>query len=115
MACCIIHNFIRKEMDVDPLEGELDEFVSEPDDDQPNNEEFIESMESTPEWSQWRDIIAQSIMEMHEPGTGNGVVKGKAFRGRRSWSRVEEDALIHCLIDIVNDEWKTENGFKAGF
>ncbi|KAL8542716.1 hypothetical protein ACS0TY_003553 [Phlomoides rotata] len=41
--------------------------------------------------------------------------KGKAVRGRRSWSKFEEDALIHCLIDIVNDGWKAENGFKAGF
>ncbi|KAL8488846.1 hypothetical protein ACS0TY_024956 [Phlomoides rotata] len=43
------------------------------------------------------------------------VEKGKAVRGCRSWSKVEEDALIHYLIDIVNDGWKDENGFKAGF
>ncbi|KAL8542393.1 hypothetical protein ACS0TY_003312 [Phlomoides rotata] len=43
------------------------------------------------------------------------VGSGKAVRGRRSWSKVEEDALIHCLIDIVNDGWKADNGFKAGF
>ncbi|KAL8526797.1 hypothetical protein ACS0TY_015858 [Phlomoides rotata] len=66
-------------MVVDPLEDGIDEFVSEPDDEQPDNGEFISSMEST------------------------------------SWSRVEEDALIGCLIDIVNDGWKTDNGFKAGF
>ncbi|KAL8493232.1 hypothetical protein ACS0TY_024452 [Phlomoides rotata] len=54
-------------------------------------------------------------MEPHAPGTGNDVVKGKVSRGRRSWSRVEEDALIGCLIDIVNDGWKADNGFKAGF
>ncbi|KAL8556985.1 hypothetical protein ACS0TY_004454 [Phlomoides rotata] len=41
--------------------------------------------------------------------------KGKAVRARRSWSKFEEDALIHCLIDIVNDCWKADNGFKAGF
>ncbi|KAL8545458.1 hypothetical protein ACS0TY_005565 [Phlomoides rotata] len=43
------------------------------------------------------------------------VDKLKTTRGRRSWSRVEEDALIHCLMDIVNDGWKAENGFRAGF
>ncbi|KAL8473354.1 hypothetical protein ACS0TY_030256 [Phlomoides rotata] len=41
--------------------------------------------------------------------------KGKVLRARRSWSKLEEDALIHCLTDIVNDGWKAENGFKAGF
>ncbi|KAL8524724.1 hypothetical protein ACS0TY_014365 [Phlomoides rotata] len=43
------------------------------------------------------------------------VDKGKVVRARRSWSKFEEDALIHCLTDIVNDGWKAENGFKAGF
>ncbi|KAL8545883.1 hypothetical protein ACS0TY_005849 [Phlomoides rotata] len=55
------------------------------------------------------------LIEPHAPGTGNDVFKGKASKGRRSWSRVEEDALISCLIDIVNDGWKADNGFKAGF
>ncbi|KAL8459958.1 hypothetical protein ACS0TY_031746 [Phlomoides rotata] len=48
-------------------------------------------------------------------GVGHDSVKGKAHRGRKSWSRVEEDALIHCLTDIVNGGWKTDNAFKAGF
>ncbi|KAL8476505.1 hypothetical protein ACS0TY_028979 [Phlomoides rotata] len=39
----------------------------------------------------------------------------RQVRGRRSWSRIEEDALIHCLTDVVNDGWKAENGFRAGF
>ncbi|KAL8505112.1 hypothetical protein ACS0TY_016353 [Phlomoides rotata] len=43
------------------------------------------------------------------------VDKGEVVRARRSWSKAEEDALIHCLIDIVNDGWKTKNGFKVGF
>ncbi|KAL8488343.1 hypothetical protein ACS0TY_024571 [Phlomoides rotata] len=39
--------------------------------------------------------------------------KGKTTHRRRSWSKVEEDALIQCLTDIVNDGWKVENSFKA--
>ncbi|KAL8534383.1 hypothetical protein ACS0TY_010412 [Phlomoides rotata] len=52
---------------------------------------------------------------------GKGIVggddseKGKAPRGCRSWTRVEEDALIQCLLGIVNDGWKVDNGFKASF
>ncbi|KAL8547017.1 hypothetical protein ACS0TY_006657 [Phlomoides rotata] len=44
---------------------------------------------------------------------GQDVDQGKPSRGRMSWTRVEEDALINCLTDIVNDKWKAENGFKA--
>ncbi|KAL8515213.1 hypothetical protein ACS0TY_014068 [Phlomoides rotata] len=65
-------------------------------------------------WGNFK-VTSCNTMEPHAPGTGNDVVKGKASRGRRSWSRVEEDSLIGCLIDIVNDGWKTDNGFKAGF
>ncbi|KAL8528593.1 hypothetical protein ACS0TY_006146 [Phlomoides rotata] len=43
------------------------------------------------------------------------VDKGKVVRARRSWSKVEEDALIHCLVDIVNGGWKAKNEFTVGF
>ncbi|KAL8507055.1 hypothetical protein ACS0TY_017803 [Phlomoides rotata] len=39
----------------------------------------------------------------------------KIVRGRRSWTKVEEDALIQCLTDIVTEVWKAENSFRAGF
>ncbi|KAL8508250.1 hypothetical protein ACS0TY_018728 [Phlomoides rotata] len=41
--------------------------------------------------------------------------KGKVIRGRRVWSKIEEDALVQCLSDIVGDGWKADNRFKAGF
>ncbi|KAL8517154.1 hypothetical protein ACS0TY_015389 [Phlomoides rotata] len=44
-----------------------------------------------------------------------GVNGEKAPRGSRAWTKVEEDTLIECLIGIVQDGWKTDNGFKAGF
>ncbi|KAL8513626.1 hypothetical protein ACS0TY_012927 [Phlomoides rotata] len=40
--------------------------------------------------------------------------KGKTTRARRSWTKPEEDALIHCLLDMA-EGWKADNGFKAGF
>ncbi|KAL8463272.1 hypothetical protein ACS0TY_034062 [Phlomoides rotata] len=46
---------------------------------------------------------------------GVEIEKGKASRGRRSWTKIEEDTLVQCLTTIVNDGWKAENGFKAGF
>ncbi|KAL8493330.1 hypothetical protein ACS0TY_024519 [Phlomoides rotata] len=41
--------------------------------------------------------------------------KVKLVRGRRSWTKIKEDALIHCLTNVVNQGWKAENGFRAGF
>ncbi|KAL8492724.1 hypothetical protein ACS0TY_024064 [Phlomoides rotata] len=54
-------------------------------------------------------------MTIHVNAQGGIGEKGKVTRGRRFWSKVEEDTLIQCLTDIVNDGWKTDNGFKAGF
>ncbi|KAL8519846.1 hypothetical protein ACS0TY_010693 [Phlomoides rotata] len=54
-------------------------------------------------------------MDHHGNPVGPQVDKLKITHGRRSWARVEEDAIIHCLIDVVNDGWKSENGFRAGF
>ncbi|KAL8525766.1 hypothetical protein ACS0TY_015124 [Phlomoides rotata] len=54
-------------------------------------------------------------MDARGTSVAPNVDKGKVVRARRSWSKVEEDALIHCLIDIVNDGWKADNDFKAGF
>ncbi|KAL8547965.1 hypothetical protein ACS0TY_007309 [Phlomoides rotata] len=39
----------------------------------------------------------------------------KLVRGRRSWTKIEEDALIICLTNVVHEGWKSENGFRAGF
>ncbi|KAL8521148.1 hypothetical protein ACS0TY_011627 [Phlomoides rotata] len=57
------------------------------------------------------DRIPGQIRNMNEL---NGE-KGKASRGRRTWLKIEEDALIQCLTDIVNNGWKAGNGFKSGF
>ncbi|KAL8465970.1 hypothetical protein ACS0TY_035178 [Phlomoides rotata] len=54
-------------------------------------------------------------MDPHGTAMRKDGEKGKTTRGRRLWSKVEEDALIQCLIDIINDGWKAENNFKAGF
>ncbi|KAL8547144.1 hypothetical protein ACS0TY_006745 [Phlomoides rotata] len=47
--------------------------------------------------------------------SGQDGEKGKTTRGRRTWSKIKEDALIMCLTDIVNNDWKADNGFKPGF
>ncbi|KAL8502834.1 hypothetical protein ACS0TY_021818 [Phlomoides rotata] len=47
--------------------------------------------------------------------TGLDGERTKIVRGRRSWSKIEEDALILCLTNLVIEGWKSDNGFKAGF
>ncbi|KAL8461002.1 hypothetical protein ACS0TY_032476 [Phlomoides rotata] len=47
--------------------------------------------------------------------TGPCVDRVKSGRGRRSWSKIEEDALMVSLNNAVLEGWKSDNGFKAGF
>ncbi|KAK4717040.1 hypothetical protein R3W88_015378 [Solanum pinnatisectum] len=53
-ACCLIHNFIRREMEVDPLEIDVEEQVE-------YQQDNIDVVESSQEWTTWRDELAQSI------------------------------------------------------
>ncbi|KAL8470884.1 hypothetical protein ACS0TY_033455 [Phlomoides rotata] len=60
MACFLLHNFIRNEMPIDPLEGLLDvENNKQVGTDE--NAEVISTVEATDEWSGWRDVLAQEM------------------------------------------------------
>ncbi|KAL8549693.1 hypothetical protein ACS0TY_008512 [Phlomoides rotata] len=47
--------------------------------------------------------------------TGPCADRVKCGRGHRSWSKIEEDALIVSLTKLVLKGWKSDNSFKAGF
>ena len=55
-ACCLLHNLIRKKMSTDPMEDELDaqEQVNFGDD-------FIDTVETSNEWTDWRDNLANDM------------------------------------------------------
>ncbi|XP_057810926.1 uncharacterized protein LOC131025265 [Salvia miltiorrhiza] len=61
MACFILNNFIRSEMPDDPIEREFD---TAPGNDQAGVEidgDFIDSIESSPQWNAERDALAQAM------------------------------------------------------
>lgn len=62
MACFLLHNFIRREMEVDPIETEFDEDIHDVEGEQSHVEtEFIDAIDSTAEWNSTRDQIAESM------------------------------------------------------
>ncbi|KAL8512430.1 hypothetical protein ACS0TY_018779 [Phlomoides rotata] len=62
MACCLLHNYIRGEMDVDPLEGGLDEYMStQMNEDLVNSVDVVDTLETSTQWNTWRDTIAQNM------------------------------------------------------
>ena len=39
----------------------------------------------------------------------------KTPRARRTWRKVEEDALIKVMVNEISDKWSADNGFRPGF
>ncbi|KAG8386295.1 hypothetical protein BUALT_Bualt03G0134200 [Buddleja alternifolia] len=118
MACCLLHNFIRMEMPIDPLDHLFpDLYVNNADAD--DNMEFIDTVESSTEWSNWRDSVANAIYKQMESSStqiskGNGPMK-TCDQSRRSWTRPEEEVLLTALKEIVAAGWKSDNGFRTGY
>ncbi|KAK6161558.1 hypothetical protein DH2020_004939 [Rehmannia glutinosa] len=63
-ACCILHNFVRGEMPIDPLLIEVDRDLanrSGMEDDDSIDEDQIRIVRPTPEWTAFRDNLAQQM------------------------------------------------------
>ncbi|KAK6152735.1 hypothetical protein DH2020_012374 [Rehmannia glutinosa] len=60
MACCLLHNFIRTAMPVDPLEDDIPEDIGggHNTDDGPD---FVDQVETSQIWTTWRDTLAISM------------------------------------------------------
>ncbi|KAL8513672.1 hypothetical protein ACS0TY_012968 [Phlomoides rotata] len=72
------------------------------------------SLDTTPEWTTLLDNMAVNMFNEWRNNAADAD-RLKFVRGRRLWSKIEEDALILCLTDVVHAGWTSENGFKAGF
>ncbi|KAG8372709.1 hypothetical protein BUALT_Bualt12G0094900 [Buddleja alternifolia] len=65
LSCALLHNFIRREMEVDRTEAHVPNL--DPNhrnlyvDDQPAEAEFVESVDPNNEWSAWRDNLANDM------------------------------------------------------
>lgn len=60
MACCLIHNYIRTVMPIDPqelLNNEFDEGEHGEDAD------FVDAVECSQQWTNWRDNLANSMYQ----------------------------------------------------
>ncbi|KAI8530456.1 hypothetical protein RHMOL_Rhmol11G0059800 [Rhododendron molle] len=66
-ACCLVHNHIRKEMSIDPHEHELDNLEEEDHDD-----DYIDTVETSGQWTDWRDAFAQHIYQEWQERRGHG-------------------------------------------
>ncbi|KAL8462247.1 hypothetical protein ACS0TY_033339 [Phlomoides rotata] len=58
LGCCMLHNFIRAHMAVDPYEADVPESFADVHDGNENADGFIDQVESSQAWTSWRDNLA---------------------------------------------------------
>ncbi|GJU11149.1 hypothetical protein Tco_1133545 [Tanacetum coccineum] len=106
MACCLLHNYIRQEMTINPFENdfELDEGTG---DNGGGDDDNITSIGTSTEWTTFRNNIAQTIIRFSSIGM---TEKGRNYR---TWTTIEETFLVEALVNMANSGgYKADNGFK---
>ena len=64
IACALLHNFIRTHMTLDPEENTSFNVEDMPiGEEQPNQSQIVDVVESSNEWTQWRDDLAQEMFD----------------------------------------------------
>ncbi|KAL8496350.1 hypothetical protein ACS0TY_020165 [Phlomoides rotata] len=83
LACTLIHNFLRNEMPDDPLgEGLLPDTHN-----QEHDEELIDSVQPSLEWTSWRDTLAHEMYNRNmDSGTADQLLK--PLRNRKDNGRM---------------------------
>lgn len=65
MACCLLHNFIRTNMDVDPMEAEVPDLYEEDDFGNEQEDDNVDHVEASAAWTTWRDNLAMNMFNQH--------------------------------------------------
>ncbi|XP_021753802.1 protein ALP1-like [Chenopodium quinoa] len=120
MACCLLHNLIRKFMPTDDIkEDELSESDDDSESDSDDEREFITSVATSDHWTNFRNTLAQDMfndwrMEASQ-AKGEASNRGRG-KNKRYWTYEKDTVLIRYLHELSGDpKWKCENGFKNGY
>ncbi|KAG8364740.1 hypothetical protein BUALT_Bualt18G0030100 [Buddleja alternifolia] len=124
LSCALLHNFIRREMEVDPAEAHVPDL--DPNhrnlyaDDEPVEDKFVESVGPNYEWSASRNNLINGrdifMKIMAACGSNASSYQGKkVVTCRRMWTKPEEDVLVQSLKKIISTGWKANNGFCVGY
>ncbi|XP_061367914.1 uncharacterized protein LOC133310936 [Gastrolobium bilobum] len=110
-ACCLLHNHIRREMPMDPIEEEMVDIHDAED----NFEgcDMITHVESSNAWTRGRDEMAQHMFDTWRNSMAEENTQTQK-RVNHTWTAEEDKILVDCLLE-AGPAWKGDNGFRAGF
>ncbi|KAL8510551.1 hypothetical protein ACS0TY_017394 [Phlomoides rotata] len=102
----------------DPLKDDLQSVALN----QADDENFIDSVNPSQAWSNWRDNLAhemysncQGLLECGSTDQVLAKLRNRNDKERRGWSLREEHVLAEALKKIVREGWRSENGFNTGY
>ncbi|KAL4018312.1 hypothetical protein IC575_021903 [Cucumis melo] len=103
LACCFLHNLINRKMTNFDIEDNIDEVDSTH---ATTVVDDIHYIETSNEWSQWRDDLAEEMFT-------DWVMTSSLRLPKHSWTKEEEAGLV----ELVNaGGWRSENGtFRPGY
>ncbi|KAL0539765.1 hypothetical protein IC582_023981 [Cucumis melo] len=108
LACCLLYNLINREMtycdNVDDVDEGDSAYATT------TATEDIHYIETTNEWSQWHDELAESIFTDWHMSTSTRAP-------RYAWTKEKDGTLVECLMELVlMEEWKSDNDtFRLGY
>ncbi|KAG6515930.1 hypothetical protein ZIOFF_026376 [Zingiber officinale] len=135
MACCLMHNLIRKFMSFDPQESLIADEEEESDRGSDNEEvEYITQINPSNGWSSFRNNMATNMYNtLSTRPSGNvilldiirfiywmttitpSIARGRG-KNKQYWTDEEVEVLVDALIELTSDPlWKVDTGFKNGY
>ncbi|BBN67300.1 hypothetical protein Prudu_36S000200, partial [Prunus dulcis] len=108
-------NVIETEMALDPIEHQVDNQLV---DGTLETNDYIGTVESSDEWSVWRQNLANEMLfiVMSSTATSSEKVKGGRGQNKRDWTTNEDNTLMECLMELhQNTNWRGDSGFKNGY
>ncbi|KAL8556341.1 hypothetical protein ACS0TY_003960 [Phlomoides rotata] len=123
LGCCLLHNFIRAHMVVDPYKDDVPESFTNVNDVNETIDGFIDQVEHSQVWISWRDNLAMEILVTlvnrmdisSNLNIGERVINRVVPNSRQIWTYPEEMKLVCALKELVVKGKKCDNGFKSGY
>ncbi|XP_020249197.1 uncharacterized protein LOC109826581 [Asparagus officinalis] len=117
-ACCILHNFLREEMNEDDLLNDVDQELEDSPVLEIENvdDERITTVRVTDEWSNFRDNLTMQMWDeyrlLHLMMTKKGKQIASHSRSYVVWNRDMDVALANVLYDQMNQGLKVDGTWK---
>ncbi|XLU34203.1 hypothetical protein S245_070269, partial [Arachis hypogaea] len=126
IACCLLQNFIRMNIDVDPEEDAtlLPEHIPVGDDTIVDEADIIDVVESSHEWTQWREDLATKMWKIwrgeHDANSSFFIIVQLYYPASMAsipcqWTEQETEQFVVFMEELVVEGKRADAGqFKPG-